>query len=84
MVNQIANDAPKQTVFATYREWIYTFETDFYLILLSMLQLFYVIEKKMFLSVKQVGTSILWAIFNNNKKKHEKNPKKTKNEESYR
>lgn len=43
-----------------------------------MLQLFYVIEKKMFLSVKQVGTSILWAIFNNNKKKHEKNPPKNK------
>lgn len=37
-----------------------------------MLRLFYVIEKKMFLSLKQVGTSILWAIFNNNKKKHEK------------
>lgn len=37
-----------------------------------MLQLFYVIEKKMFLSVKQVGTSILWAIFNNDKIKHEK------------
>lgn len=85
MVNQIANDAPKQTVFATYREWIYTFETDFYLILRSMLRLFYVIEKKMFLSVKQVGTSILWAIFNNNKKKHEKKTnKKTKDEESYR
>lgn len=50
-----------------------------------MLQLFYVIEKKMFLSVKQVDTSILWAIFNNNKKKHEKNNnKKTKDEESYR
>lgn len=34
----------------------------------------------MFLSVKQVGTSILWAIFNNNKKKHEKkkNQKKQK------
>lgn len=48
-----------------------------------MLRLFYVIEKKMFLSVKQVGTSILWAIFN--KKKHEKkNQKKTKDEESYR
>lgn len=43
-----------------------------------MLQLFYVIEKKMFLSVKQVGTSFLWAIFNNNKKKHEKNPQKNK------
>lgn len=44
-----------------------------------MLQLFYVIEKKMFLSVKQVGTSILWAIFNNNKKKkHEKTPPKNK------
>lgn len=41
-----------------------------------MLQLFYVIEKKMFLSVKQVGTSILWAIFNNNKKKHEKKTQK--------
>lgn len=65
MVNQIANDAPKQTVFATYREWIYTFKTDSYLILRSMLRLFYVIEKKMFLSVKQVGTSILCAIFNN-------------------
>lgn len=86
MVNQIANDAPKQTVFATYREWIYTFETDFYLILRSMLQLFYVIEKKMFLSVKQVGTSILWAIFNNNnnKKTWKKTTKKTRNEESYR
>lgn len=83
MVNQIANDAPKQTVFDTYREWIYTFETDFYLILRSMLRLFYVIEKKMFLSVKQVGTSILWAIFNNKKKmKTKKNNKKT--EESYR
>lgn len=43
-----------------------------------MLQLFYVIEKKMFLSVKQVGTSILWAIFNNNKKKHEKKKQKNK------
>lgn len=43
----------------------YTFETDSYLILRSMLRLFYVIEKKMFLSVKQVGTSILCAIFNN-------------------
>lgn len=83
MVNQIANDAPKQTVFATYREWIYTFETDFYLILRSMLRLFYV-EKKMFLSVKQVGTSILWAIFNNNKKNMKKTTKKTKDEESYR
>lgn len=41
-----------------------------------MLQLFYVIEKKMFLSVKQVGTSILWAIFNNNKKNHENPPQK--------
>lgn len=49
-----------------------------------MLRLFYVIEKKMFLSVKQVGTSILWAIFNNNKKKHEKKTKEKKNEESYR
>lgn len=86
MVNQIANDAPKQTVFATYREWIYTFETDFYLILRSMLRLFYVIEKKMFLSVKQVGTSILWAIFHNKKKTWKKNQtnKKKKNEESYR
>lgn len=43
-----------------------------------MLRLFYVIEKKMFLSVKQVGTSILWAIFNNNKKKHEKKNQKNK------
>lgn len=43
-----------------------------------MLRLFYVIEKKMFLSVKQVGTSILWAIFNNNKKKHEKKQQKNK------
>lgn len=83
MVNQIANDAPKQTVFATYREGIYTFETDSYLILRSMLRLFYVIEKKMFLSVKQVGTSILWAIFNNKKKWKQKKNKK-KNEESYR
>lgn len=49
-----------------------------------MLRLFYVIEKKMFLSVKQVGTSILWAIFNNNKKNMKKTPQKTKNEESYR
>lgn len=51
-----------------------------------MLRLFYVIEKKMFLSVKQVGTSILWAIFNNNKKniKKKTKEKKTKNEESYR
>lgn len=51
-----------------------------------MLQLFYVIEKKMFSSVKQVGTSILWAIFNNNKKKNmkKKTTKKTKDEESYR
>lgn len=42
-----------------------------------MLRLFYVIEKKMFLSVKQVGTSILWAVFNN-KKKMKKKPKKNK------
>lgn len=42
-----------------------------------MLRLFYVIEKKMFLSVKQVGTSILWAVFNN-KKKHEKKNKNKK------
>lgn len=78
MVHQIANDAPKQTVFATYREWIYTFETDFYLILRSMLRLFYVIEKKMFLSLKQVGTNILWAIFNNNNKKTWKKKQKNK------
>lgn len=40
----------------------------------------------MFLSLKQVGTSILWAIFNNKKKNMEKKQKKkkTKNEESYR
>lgn len=43
-----------------------------------MLQLFYVIEKKMFLSVKQVGTSILWAISNNKKKMTKKKQKKKK------
>lgn len=41
-----------------------------------MLRLFYVIEKKMFLSVKQVGTSILWAIFNNKKKMKKQNKTK--------
>lgn len=44
-----------------------------------MLRLLYVIEKKMFLSLKQVGTNILWAIFNNNNKKNmKKKPKKQK------